>query len=259
MTMILWPGSTTVGSSSRRRSSEVPFPRSRASRSEPLIRIIPSALWLERGWTDAHLMGMHELDLTLTRGAEGDANLLSILASLPQYPVLRKLKLNVQVRHRRHEDDDNDGAVSWPPFIPPSLRVLHVALCGKRLLNESMIRALPRMLEASGARLEELDISSFKGVEEVGTGLAPLGPILRACSPTLETFRLSMYGRPARDSFYEEEFADLPQAEEPWDLCEQWAEVGDGCARAKGCECSSFPTWMAWTRPSRPAPPAGPA
>jgi hypothetical protein len=77
---------------------------------------------------------------------------------------------------------------AFSPFIPPSLKDIKVVDANVATVK-SLLRELPSMLQASGARLEafELDCRG-EGIDaEFGAALAP---VLRACSPTLKTLKL---------------------------------------------------------------------
>jgi hypothetical protein len=57
---------------------------------------------------------------------------------------------------------------------------------------ESLLRALPSMLEARGARLERLEVVLPCEFHVIGDGLVHLGQALRCCSPTLKGFLLGI-------------------------------------------------------------------
>jgi hypothetical protein len=71
-----------------------------------------------------------------------------------------------------------------PAFIPPSLRMLRVSISPAACL-ESLLRVLPSVLQASGARLEEFKVGEIRELSiEGGDALAQ---VLRTCSPSLRS------------------------------------------------------------------------
>jgi hypothetical protein len=109
---------------------------------------------------------------------------LAALGLVGQLPALTKLKLEMSL----HAEGVVD--VEWPPFIPPSLKNLFVRVWE---LTESLLRALPGILEASGARLERLEVLLPHAFKDVGDGLAEA---LSYCSPTLRAFLQTNLGGP---------------------------------------------------------------
>jgi hypothetical protein len=109
---------------------------------------------------------------------------LAALGLVRQLPALTKLKLQVSL----HAEGVVD--VEWPPFIPPFLKALciNVQPCEDLPASEQLVSALPGMLEASGARLERLEVLLPYQFEDVGAGLVHMAETLRYCSPTLTTF-----------------------------------------------------------------------
>jgi hypothetical protein len=108
---------------------------------------------------------------------------VAALEHLRRLPHLRCLKLVC-------EKDLVEAA--FPPFIPPSLRRLHIDINHAALL-ESLLRELPSMLQASGARVEEIELPS---PEELSPECGPaLTQVLRACSSTLKTVKLTDDGQ----------------------------------------------------------------
>jgi hypothetical protein len=77
----------------------------------------------------------------------------------------------------------------FPPFIPPALRSLYLYDEDEDNASvKSLLQALPRMLRASGAGLEEIDLICPEHLSaEDG---AALGQVLRTCSVTLKTVML---------------------------------------------------------------------
>jgi hypothetical protein len=101
--------------------------------------------------TRGRLGGMHELRLSLECSHELEPQ-MAALGLVRQLPALATLEVTVRNR-------DPDG-LEWPPFIPPSLKALHI---GRMYFDDpvgrSLGRALPDMLGASGAALERLEIN----------------------------------------------------------------------------------------------------
>jgi hypothetical protein len=121
-------------------------------------------------------LGAHELS---------DQSQLAALGALRQLPALTDL----EVQFLEHEEVN--GPLEWPPFIPPSLIALGIDVHEfEGPVFEPLLRALPGMLEASGARLERLEISIPSVFQCVGDGLVHVAQTLRCCSPTLKDFRL---------------------------------------------------------------------
>jgi hypothetical protein len=111
-----------------------------------------------------------------------DAEQLAALEHLRRLPHLRCLML---------ADRRPEGA--FPHFIPPSLKALWLLINRPGLL-ESLFHELPSMLQASGARLEEISLGTPNDYSaELG---AVLAQVLRACSSTLKTFQLRYMGGP---------------------------------------------------------------
>jgi hypothetical protein len=133
--------------------------------------------------THGLVAGMHELRLTITKA--GLEPQLAALGLVRQLPALAKLELEVKA------DGANVYPVQWPPFIPPSLKALRIHsgfVYGP--MTESLLRALPGMLEASGARLERLEVNVPSDFEVIGDGLVHVAQALRCSSPTLKHFVL---------------------------------------------------------------------
>jgi hypothetical protein len=156
----------------------------------PSLRRIHASL--EHGFqrlslTEGALRAMHELQLTIVCGRE-DKELVLQLAALGlvrQLPALAKLEVEVQ--------GDYGDPVQWPPFIPRPLTALHIDLRSCTGFNPfvPLLRALPGMLEASGARLERLELQICNYNPSLDDGLVHVAQVLRCCSPTLKAFLLS--------------------------------------------------------------------
>jgi hypothetical protein len=109
---------------------------------------------------------------------------LAALGLVRQLPALAKLAVVVIT------EDDDAVEVQWPPFIPLSLKVLRIDLIEVRSSSQFLL-ALPGVLEASGARLDRLEVLLPDDFWEIGDGLVHLAQALRCCSPTLKGFLLS--------------------------------------------------------------------
>jgi hypothetical protein len=134
--------------------------------------------------TEGLLGGMHELRLSLE--CTDEMPVLAALGLVRQLPVLITLDLEV------YGGGDDVHEVQWPPFIPPSLKALHILVNeGLRPPIEPLLRALPGMLGASGARLERLELTIPHHFADLGDGLLYVAQALRCCSPTLRGFHLS--------------------------------------------------------------------
>jgi hypothetical protein len=184
-------------------SADLQYPSHRASLTEGLVA------------------DMHELQLTIDCTDE-DAELELQLASLGlvrQLPALVKLEVSVCADSEFHEP------VQWPafipPFIPPFLKELrlNIQIWPDGLhVTESLFCALQGMLEASGARLDRLQVHIPPDLfEELGSGLVHLAQALRCCSPTLAALYIgtsSYHSEPAQE--------DADRLER---LRVQWADV----------------------------------
>jgi hypothetical protein len=105
---------------------------------------------------------------------------LAALGLVRQLPALTELHVKV--------DGYGNDPVQWPPFIPPSVKALRITTPVPHSLS-----ALPGMLEASGARLERLEViiqRASDDSESIGEGLVHLAQALRYCSPTLKSLLL---------------------------------------------------------------------
>jgi hypothetical protein len=136
--------------------------------------------------TGGFLGAVHELQVTINCRDHEEAPVepqLAALGLVRQLPALVALKVGVMGR-------DGGMPVEWPPFIPPSLKALRVSVMFERVMGKSLLCALPGMLEASGARLERLEVHIPDNVKAVGDGLLHLAQALRCCSPTLKGFSI---------------------------------------------------------------------
>jgi hypothetical protein len=137
--------------------------------------------------TSGLLAGMDELRLTIAckhHGAEVEPQ-VAVLGLVRHLPALTKLEIVLDVWSHRE-------SVQWPPFIPPSLKALHIDSdihCSTS--KEFLLPALPGMLAASGARLDRLEVRIPCDFKVLGDGLVHLAQALRYCSPTLNGLLLS--------------------------------------------------------------------
>jgi hypothetical protein len=142
---------------------------------------------LRASLTEGFLGGMHELHLYMTDWFELEAE-LAALGLVRQLPALVKLDLEVHTSMAMHN-------AQWPPFIPPSLKTLFLDVKGNSLPSQpllpALLPALPGMLEASGARLERLEVLVTNFVDNLGDGLVHVAQALRRCSSTLKAFLLT--------------------------------------------------------------------
>jgi hypothetical protein len=151
-------------------------------------------------------------DLHLAVGDDGDNDeeikvQLAALGLLRHLPSLAKLKFSVNWL----EGD----AMEWPPFIPPSLKEFKMDMSANSDSYQSLLLALPGMLEASGAGLERFEILIDETCVDEDGWLVPLAQILRCCSPTFRSFRL---------------MAAAPNFLSPWSGLSPWSERGEGSA-----------------------------
>jgi hypothetical protein len=184
--------------------------------------------------TGGFLGAVHALDVSV------DCNVhvrpqLAALGLVRELPALAELELDLQ----RY----NCYPLQWPPFIPPSLKALRVDIDDCRAPHiGSLLCALPGMLEASGARLDRLEIKLPFDCEEIGDGFTHLAEALHLCSPTLTALELStegqLYFRPEALS-YESKVERLRV---------HWADVLVGVSACRELEVLSFPNIIVETR-----------
>jgi hypothetical protein len=131
--------------------------------------------------TEGYLGGIRELCVTIYRADEAR---LAALGLVGQLPCLTRLDLDPLV--------DDIGLLQWPSFIPPSLKALSIKMGLQKCPGvESLLRALPGILGASGARLEFLEFTlPAAGFKHLGDVLVHVAQALRCCSPTLKGFLL---------------------------------------------------------------------
>jgi hypothetical protein len=131
------------------------------------------------------LRAVHELRLSIDCriGIAVVEPQLEALGLVRHLPALTRLELVVYGTH-------DDPEPQWPPFIPPSLKALRIDFeeCHGPPASEALLRALPGILEASGARLERLEMLLRSDFDDIGDGLVHVAQALRCCSPTLKDF-----------------------------------------------------------------------
>jgi hypothetical protein len=121
------------------------------------------------------LRSLEEVEVTLQHE---DREPLEALEHLRDLPLLRRLSLSCAKR----------VTAAFPPFIPPSLKSL-VLIIDEPTTLEALLRELPAMLQASGARLEEIDIRAPKKALSFEGGDL-LAQVLEECATTLKTLKL---------------------------------------------------------------------
>jgi hypothetical protein len=153
----------------------------------PSLKVISASLEYEThraSLTEGLLGGMHELRLTIAsyHREEDMKPQLAALGLVRELPALAKLEVCTL--------GETPAPVEWPPFIPPSLKALCMDVSGSGHLHQSLLRALPGMLGASGARLNRLEVHISSDFKAIGDGLVHVAQALRRCSPALEGFVL---------------------------------------------------------------------
>jgi hypothetical protein len=136
--------------------------------------------------TGGLLGGMRELRIGFDSDDEDNVvkteHQLAALGLVRQLPALVKLEVNLCAMKR--------DALQWPPFIPPSLKEFQLDVSVSHGLEQSLVLALPGMLEASGAGLERLEIDIPFTSENYNGWLLGVAQAVRCCSPTLRDFQL---------------------------------------------------------------------
>jgi hypothetical protein len=92
------------------------------------------------------------------------------------------------------------------------------------------------MVEASGARLERLEILLPPAFEDIGDGLVHVAQALRCCSPTLKGFVLSMGGY-SMFLRYEDEDCEAQMER----LRAQWTDVLAGVSACRELQVLTLP------------------
>jgi hypothetical protein len=129
---------------------------------------------------------MHELRVMVMRFRTHDfAPQLAAVARVRQLPALTKLEVVFR------DDCTDDDPVQWPPFIPSALKALRIVI-ERGPAGRSLLRALPVVLGASGARLERLEVSLLSDIDSRDDALSHLAQAVRCCSPTLKDLRLAV-------------------------------------------------------------------
>jgi hypothetical protein len=183
------------------------------------------------------LRGMHELylDIAYPNVASADEWKLQLagLGMVRQLPALAKLELDLWL-----PEDFND-TVQWPPFIPPSLKALSIRIA-EDPDRTSLLRAIPGMIGASGARLDRLkfDIFPVPFLPEGDERLADVAQLLRCCSPTLKMLEF------AEDTYigFAIRTDDKPaEQEQKARLRAQWPDVLAGVSHCRELEVLRLP------------------
>jgi hypothetical protein len=115
---------------------------------------------------------LEEVHVSLDEAKQAKA--MEHLRCLPQLRVLR-LVCDRKCQH-------------FPLFIPPTLKTLILEI-KKRVCLECLLRELPSMLQASGAKLDEIELCCAEELR--ADDGAALAQVVRACSPTLKALKLT--------------------------------------------------------------------
>jgi hypothetical protein len=180
------------------------------------------------------LGGMHEMMLTINtwHGDDEVEPQLEALGLVRQLPALTKLAVRVLAF-----DGQSDEPVEWPPFIPASLKALDINVDDGGITSDLLLRALPGMLEASGARLERLKIDYLFEYWEIGDELVHVAQALRCCSPTLKDFVLVSWDD--RTIGVHEETED--RASQVERMRGEWADVMAGVSACRDLKLLTLP------------------
>jgi hypothetical protein len=176
---------------------------------------------------------MHELRLVIEGSHTIDMDQVAALSLLQQMHALAKLEISLC-------GWGFGDSVEWPRFIPPSLKALRIELISQvPSENESFLRAraLPAMLEASGARLDRLEMFLPGDFEEYNEELVYLAQVLRCCSPSLRGLLL---GTCNVDPEYDPSETDL-SASDVERLRGQWADVMAGVSACRNLQVLVLP------------------
>jgi hypothetical protein len=157
--------------------------RSAAMRAGAVLNLTSIVLYLDDSFyhqvlSSGMLRLLEKVRVTARRGQQ-----IGVLENLRRLPHLRHLDLEC--------NDILEAA--FPPFIPTSLKTLCIDVTPMATL-EALLHELPSMLQASGARLEEIYFSWWETDLTAEAGAA-LAQVLRACSPTLKSLKLMVEGR----------------------------------------------------------------
>jgi hypothetical protein len=175
--------------------------------------------------TDGFFGGMHELRLSVN--CRDDLQ-VAALGLVQQLPALTKLDVDTL-----RPGYSREVPTLWPPFIPPSLKALRFGSA-----NRSLLRALPGMLEASGARLEGLEVHIPPDFSAIGDGLVHVAQALRCCSPSLKSFLL---GPQNEDCILFVNKRSQDYASQVERLRMQWAEVLAGVSACRELQVLVLP------------------
>jgi hypothetical protein len=204
----------------------------------PSIKCVDAGHPFEReALTEGLLGGVQELRIDLVLFGDDDdddddvAPQLEALGLVAELPALAKLEVRV--------GGQDDSPVEWPPFIPPSLKALTVDVSDWDLLltTESLLPALPRVLGASGAKLDRLELRIPVDHEELVEALVHVAQVLRCCPPTLKEFVLKT-GEVVYDEYDDESDEYKAQVER---LRVPWADVLAGVSACRELEVLVLP------------------
>jgi hypothetical protein len=168
------------------------------------------------------LRAMHELRLRIADTDDWELQ-FAALGLVRQLPALVKLAFEPCTQ------GDVDRPLQWPRFIPPSLKALCIDVQDCDIpTGRSLLRALPGVLGASGARLDRLEVKIHTSLKYLGNGLIHVAQALRCCSSTLKVFltwtddNLILIDQDAED-----------RAEQVERLRVQWADVLAGLSTCR--------------------------
>jgi hypothetical protein len=113
---------------------------------------------------------------------------MALLEPLRRLPHLRRLTLSCEALLQAASEAALEPA--FPPFIPPSLKSLTLKMRRSATVKR-LLCALPSMLQASGASLEEFEFSRTYADERHAEDGAALAQVLRQCSSTLKAVTLN--------------------------------------------------------------------
>jgi hypothetical protein len=112
---------------------------------------------------------------------------IAALGLMRRVHTLVKLEIVVFSSERLADDPSK-----LPPFIPPSLKALHIVIKEGAAMGEPLLCALPGVLGASGAGLDRLEVTFTRSLFHSGDQLIDVALALRCCSATLRVFRLAI-------------------------------------------------------------------
>jgi hypothetical protein len=124
----------------------------------------------------------------LSHGTLGLLEKVNIVLEDGELAPLQHLRCLPYLRGLELRGEEPPLQSDFPPFIPPSLRTLTINILPLATL-EALLRDLPSMLQASGARLEAIELWSATEELSAAGGVA-IAHLLRLSSPTLRRLNL---------------------------------------------------------------------